>query len=101
MKLSQPVVAFGGPLYEERTEDGIDVRYNWFVGFTNNDIDYVHPHSFRHRHDAEAFATKINDRGEVNLSIWHDVEPRPSLEELWGPFGLEWQIEQDERRLYG
>lgn len=93
-------VAFGGPLFERLVEGDVLIVCNWLVGIVVGAASYVHPHVFAHRADAEAFAAKVNARRTVDLTFWI-LDETPSLEERLGEFGIEWQLEQEDRRAWG
>lgn len=88
-----------GPLYEERHwETGeISHRYNCQVGVTVGGVNYVHPHSFRWKSDAEVFAAKVTARHVVDLSLWAEVDEPESFEERYQPFGSAWMEEEQDR----
>ena len=89
-----------GPYFEERCEDGINTRFDYFVTTSTWAGEFVHPKAFRHRFDAQCFAAKVMVAGHVNLDHWLETELPESLEERLGEFGTEWQREQEERAGY-
>ncbi len=76
------VTTGGGPLFKERTEDGYDIRCNYFIALHLHEFqqgecgriyEYVHPEAFRYQSDAEAFALKIRLKGRIDPSLWIEV----------------------------
>lgn len=91
-----------GPYYEERCEDGIDTRFDYFVTASTWVGEVIHPKAFRHRFDAQRFAAKVMIAGYIDLDHWVEegAELPESLEERLGAFGTEWRREQEERAGY-
>ena len=89
-----------GPYFDERCEDGIEARFNYFVTTSTWAGEFVHPQPFRQRFDAQQFAAKVMVAGQVYLDHWIEAEVPESLEERLGEFGTEWQREQEERAGY-
>jgi hypothetical protein len=89
-----------GPYFEERCEDGITTRFNYFVTTSTWAGEFVHPKAFRQRFDAQQFAAKVMVAGYVDLDHWVEAELPESLEERLGECGTEWQREQEERLGY-
>lgn len=52
------------------------------------------------RYDANEMLKKIERRGSINPDHWVELEARPSLEEVLGPYGLAWQEEQQDRMAW-
>jgi len=50
------------------------------VGIAVGEKDYVHPHGFRYRRDADKFLATIRQAGAVDLTQWIEKE-RMSLED--------------------
>jgi len=88
---------FGGPAYMVATEDGPTARCDWFVGVTKGGQDYVLNHTFGSRHEAQALANKVNERGTINLAHWTKAVPYDREAEA----AADWQDEQDDRRSWG
>jgi hypothetical protein len=88
---------FGGPAYMVATEDGPAARCDWFVGSTRGGQDYVLNHTFGSRHEAQALANKVTERGIIDLAHWTKAEPYDREAEA----AADWQDEQDDRRAWG
>jgi hypothetical protein len=76
-------VAFGGPAYEVRDEDGVSARFDYFVAVDTAEGTWVHPKAFRGFYEADVFAAKVAARGAIDPDHWDLYEEGPSLEERW------------------
>lgn len=75
----------------ERCEDYCDEETGeWFDAY-----------GYRERYDANEMVEKVERRGFIDPDHWVKLEERPSLEEELGPYGLAWQAEQEDRRMWG
>ena len=90
-----------GRYYREQDEDGEHVVFDYYVVVEVAGKHYSHFKGHRFHSDAEALLHRVEAAGEVDLKYWAEVPEQPSLEERLAPFGLEWQLEQDERRFNG
>jgi hypothetical protein len=83
------VEVFEGPAYMEMTEDGPQATWNVQVALGAGGKEYVLRDFSRRparRIEADALAEKIKARGSVDLSLWVELEPRPSLEERFAMY---------------
>ena len=69
--------------------DYFDTVYGWEPAY-----------GYRASYDADKMLEKVERTGIIDPDRWVEVEPRPSLEEVLGPFGLAWQEEQRDRYGY-
>jgi hypothetical protein len=95
------IIVYQGKLYERVGEDGVQVVANWYIGATIGPEDYILRRCFEpmNRSRAEALASLIRQRGEIDLKHWDCVDA-PTIEERLGPGGIEWALEQEERWLF-
>ncbi len=95
-----------GPAFEITTEDGPGSTWSLFVEVQHDSqiLTYRTPFARNHREVAQRLADRVNAAGTIDPNLWErgdcwaSVHGGETMVERLGPYGTEWQREQDERR---
>jgi hypothetical protein len=58
-------------------------------------------YGYQARYDAGEMFDRIEHSYTIDPEFWIEIQPRPSMEEVLGPYGLAWQEEQEDRAMWG
>lgn len=89
-----PAIAVFSPIYVDLA-DGRSLFLPQGKRVVDEEDGYV---GYIERYNAEEKLAEVLAAGQIDLDEWLEIEePAETLEERLGPFGTEWQIEQEER----